>query len=100
MPRENRFHGFAALGMMGRKGDDHRLRTPNEPFFHQNPKLLGMGRQFGQIHFGALMVFLLIYKHPIWYCESLVMFSINQLLFLQKTQPFYPNPKYLFGIGI
>ena len=27
----------------------HGLRTPNEAFFHQNPKLLGLGRQFGQI---------------------------------------------------
>jgi hypothetical protein len=31
----------------------HGLRTPNEAFFHRNPKLLGLGRQFGQIHFGA-----------------------------------------------
>jgi hypothetical protein len=23
---------------------DHGLRTPNEAFFHQNPKLLGLGR--------------------------------------------------------
>ena len=27
----------------------HGLRTPNEAFFHQNTKLLGLGRQFGQI---------------------------------------------------
>ena len=25
---------------------------------------------------------------------------INQPLFLQITKPVYPNPKYLFGIGI
>ena len=35
----------------------HGLRTPNEAFFHQNPKLLGQSRQFGQINFGALGVF-------------------------------------------
>ena len=28
------------------------------------------------------------------------MFSIIQPLFLQKTKPLYPYPKYLFGIGI
>ena len=28
------------------------------------------------------------------------MFPINQPLCLQKTKPLYPNPKYLFGIGI
>jgi hypothetical protein len=32
--------------------------------------------------------------------SPLSMFSINQPLFLQKTKPLYPNPKYLFGIGI
>ena len=32
--------------------------------------------------------------------SPLSMFSNNQLLFLQKTKPLYPNPKYLFGIGI
>ena len=29
----------------------HGLRAPNEAFFHHNPKVLG--RQFGQINFGA-----------------------------------------------
>ena len=28
------------------------------------------------------------------------MFSIIQPLFLQKTEPLYPHPKYLFGILI
>ena len=36
---------------------NHGLRTPNEAFFHRNPKLLGLGRQFGQINFGAFGVF-------------------------------------------
>ena len=31
----------------------HELQTSNEAFFHQNPKLLVLGRQFGQINFGA-----------------------------------------------
>ena len=35
----------------------HGLQTPIEAFFHQNPKLLGLGRQFGQINFGAFGVF-------------------------------------------
>ena len=30
----------------------------------------------------------------------LSMFSIIQPLFLQKTKPLYPYPKYSFGIGI
>jgi hypothetical protein len=32
-----------------------------------------------------------------WYYGSLSMFSISQPLFLQKTKPFYANPKNLFG---
>jgi hypothetical protein len=32
--------------------------------------------------------------------SSLSMFYINQPLFLQIIKPVYPNPKYLFGIGI
>ena len=35
----------------------HGQRTPNEAFFHRNPKLLCLGRQFGQINFGAIGVF-------------------------------------------
>ena len=35
----------------------HGLRTPNEAFFHRNPELLCLGRQFGQINFGAFGVF-------------------------------------------
>ena len=31
----------------------HRLRMPNGAFFHQNTKLLSLGRQFGQIYLGA-----------------------------------------------
>ena len=68
---------------------------PMKPFFHQNPKLMGLGRQFGQINFVAFGVYLADLSALI-----LVLFSINQPLFLQKTQPLYPNPKYLFGIGI
>jgi hypothetical protein len=32
--------------------------------------------------------------------SPLSMFFINQPLFLQKTKPLYPNPKYLFVIWI
>ena len=33
------------------------LRTPNEAFFLRNPKLFGLGRQFGQKRFAAFGVF-------------------------------------------
>ena len=35
----------------------HGLRTPNKAFFYRNPKLLGLGRQIGQINFGAFRAF-------------------------------------------
>ena len=42
--------------------------------------------QFISTHFGTL--------------SPMFMFSINQLLSLKKTEPLYPNLKYLFRIGI
>ena len=70
-------------------GVQHGLRTPNEVFFHQNPKfwgIWGIFRQFISTHFGTV--------------NPLCMLSTNQLLFLQKTKPLYRNPKYLVEIGI
>ena len=37
-------------------GHSQGLRTPNEAFF-QNPELLGLGRQIGQINSGVFGVF-------------------------------------------
>ena len=82
---------------IGAIGDqDHRLRTSNEAFFQQNPQLLGMGRQF----WGILGTFGQFTSTHFGTVSPLSMFSFNQSLFLQKTKPLYPNPKYLFGIGI
>jgi hypothetical protein len=38
---------------------------PNEAFFHENPELLGLGRQIGQINSGAFWVFLAELSAPI-----------------------------------
>ena len=77
-------------------GSDQGLRTPNEAFFSSNSQTFGLGQtiwgiwdifeEFISTHFGTV--------------SPLSMFFINQLLFLQKTKPLYPNPKYIFGIGI
>ena len=48
-----------------RDGAGHGLRTPNEAFFHRNPKNLGLGRQFGQINLGAFGVFLADLSAPV-----------------------------------
>ena len=48
--------------------------------------ILGIFSQTISTHFGTV--------------SPLSMFSIIQPLFLQKTKPLYPNPKYVFGIGI
>ena len=37
----------------------------NEAFFHRNPKLLGLGRQFGPINFGTFRVFSAVLSAPI-----------------------------------
>ena len=87
-----------------------------------------MGRQIGQINSGAFGVFSAKLSTPILYSavspffplfnpylykkltintnfhfcteSPLSMFFIIQPLFLQKTKPLYPHPKYLFGIRI
>ena len=73
---------------------------PNEAFFYRNSKILGLNRQFRLINFGAFRVFLAGYQHLHLGTVSLLSMTINQPLFLQKTKPLYPNPKYHFGIGI
>ena len=67
---------------------DHRIRTSNEAFFQQNPQLLVMGiwGTFGQsisTHFGTV--------------SPLSMFFFNQSLFLQNTEPLYPNSNIYLG---
>jgi hypothetical protein len=46
----------------------------------------GIFSQFISTHFGSV--------------STMSLFSINQPFSLQKTKSLYPNPKYLFGIGI
>jgi hypothetical protein len=46
-------------------GTMHGLRKPNEAFFHQNLKLLDLGKQFGQINFGAFGVLSVDLSAPI-----------------------------------
>ena len=78
----------------------HGLRTPNEVFFHWNPERLGLGKQIGQINSEAFGVFSAKPSAPIvWVpCPPFPLFNLN--IFLQKTKPLCPHPKYLFGIGI
>ena len=60
-----------------------------------------MNRQIGQINFGAFGVLLgQTIIADFGTVNPLSMSSIIQPFFLQKTKPLYPNPKYLFGIGI
>ena len=68
---------------------------PNEAFFiglgqtNWADKSLGILGIFGQTistHFGTV--------------SPLSKFFIIKPLFLQKTKPLYPDPKYLYGIGI
>jgi hypothetical protein len=72
-----------------------------KPFFIQIPNFWALADNFGQIYIGAFGgIFGQFISTHFGTVSPLSMFSINQPLFLQKTQPLYPNPKYLFGIGI
>ena len=79
----------------------HRLRTPNEAFFHRNPEILGMGRQIGS--WSIWVIFSQTISTHFGTLSPLSMFSNIQPLFLQKTKPLYQHHKYLFelfAIGI
>ena len=53
------------------------LRAPNKAFFLQNPKLFGLGRQLGQISFGAFGKVVLVLRKVAW-ADSSVGFVITQ----------------------
>ena len=74
---------------------------PNEAFFFIEIQTFGLGQTIWADKFwGIWGIFCqFITTHFVTVCP-LCMFSINQPLFLQKTKPLYPNPKYIFGIGI
>ena len=79
----------------------HGLRTPIEAFFHRHPKVLGFGRQFGQINsevFGVILAELLAHILVQWVpCLCFQLF--NYLLSLQKTKPLYPHPNIYLNLG-
>jgi hypothetical protein len=68
-----------------------------KPFFIEIQNFWAWADKLGQF-LGHLQYFLPNYQRPFWYSEY--MFSIIQTLFLQKTKPLYPHPKYSFGVGI
>ena len=70
----------------------HRERA-----FFQKSRTFGPWQTFGLKCFEAFGIFWAGLSAPIL---VLSMFSIIQPLFLQKTKPLYPTPKYLFGNGI
>ena len=79
----------------------HGLGTPNESFYHQNSKLLGLGRQFEQMKFWAFGVFLANLSAPFLVLRvPCPCFPLINHYFYKKTRLLYPNYKYLFGIGI
>ena len=84
-------HSFSILYLYS-----YGLRMPNEAFFHWNSKVLGLGRQIGQINFGAFGVFSAKLSAPIL---VLSMFSMIQPLFLQKSKPINSQPKIYLGLG-
>ena len=81
-------------------GGMHGLRTPRELFF-QKSRTFGLEQTFWtEIFWGIWGIFGQNISTHFGTVSSLSMFSIIQPLFLQKTKPLYPTPKYLFGSGI
>ena len=72
-----------------------RTKDAQWSLFYWNPELLGLGRQIKQINSGTFGVHIfgqIISTH----FGTVSMFSIIRPLFLKKTKPLYPHPRYLF----
>ena len=86
-----------ALDCNGRSTD---YGHPERAFF-QNFWTFWLGQTFwAEIFWGIWGIFGQNISTHFGTVSFLSMFSITQLLFLQKTKPLYPTPKYLFGSGI
>ena len=72
-----------------------------ERVFFQKSRTFGLGQTFwAEMFWGFWGIFGRTINTHFGNVSSMSMFSIIQPLFLQKTKPLCPNPKYLFGIGI
>jgi hypothetical protein len=79
----------------------HGLQTPNEAFFLSKSQTFGLGQTTWADNFGGIWgIFGWFIGSHLATVSPLSMFSINKPLFLQKPKSLYPDPKYLFGIGI
>ena len=78
----------------------HGLQTPNEAFFHGNPKVLSLGRQFGQINFWTFGVFSVNLSAPIlvlWVpCPC---FPLIKHYFYKKLSLYIQIPNIYLGSG-
>ena len=73
---------------------------PERAFF-QKSWTFGLGQTFwAEFFWGIWGIFGRTISTHFGTVSSLSMFSIIQPLFLQKTKPLYPTPKYLLGSGI
>ena len=75
----------------------HGLRTPNEAFFHQNPKNFGLGQTIWADQFWGVWGIIGWFGILVLWVPS-PLFSSNQPLFLQKTKPLYLNlPMFIWA---
>ena len=79
----------------------HGLRRPNQALFLSKSQTFGLGQTIWADKFWAIWgIFGRFISTHFGTMSPLSMFSINRSLFLQKVKPLYPNPEYLFWIGI
>ena len=70
------------------------------PIFHQSPKLLGWGRQFGQISFGAFGIFSANLLAPILVLRvSCPCFPLINHYFYKKLSLYIQIPTIYLGLG-
>ena len=78
----------------------HGLRKPNEAFFHRNPKLFGLSRQFGQINFVVFGVFSANLSAPILILRvPCPCFPLFNNYFYKKLSLYIQIPNIYLGLG-
>ena len=74
--------------------------TFEQSLFSSKSQAFGLGQTIWEDKFwGILVIFGQFISTQFGTVSPLFMFSINQY-FYKKNKPLYPNPKYLFRIGI
>ena len=74
-------------------------KHPDRALFSKIPNFWAWADKLGRKFWGIWSIYGRFISTHFGTVGSMSMFSMNQILFLQKTKPIYPNPKNVFVSG-